>query len=616
MTQIAIYARVSSSRQEHEETVQSQLEALRAYARTEGCEAPLEFVDEGVSGATLERPQLDRLRDAVRSGEVATILLYAPDRLARKVVYQAILLEEFTHANVRVQFLQGPSDDSDEGRLLLTMQGAIAEYERAKISERTRRGKHHRARQGAVMGGYVPYGYRYMPRDAERRSTLAVDEEQAAVVREMFRLLVEEHQSCRQIARVLTEGSLPTPAGGDHWRASTVGRMLRQEAYVGRFWYARNSYVKSESTYGTGSPHQRRKTIRKVRPAENWIPIKVPAIIEESTFEQAQRQLEENFRFSPRNNKRHEYLLSGGLVRCPRCGAAMSGAVSHGRRLYRCSAADPLNVGDRRACRYPTPAMRAEALEEVVWDALQEALGDPGTLNLEYKRRIEALGTDRPGPTQRQEADRRLARLRSQQTRLMDLYQYGEVDQTELRQRLAELKGHRERLEADLAAQVDQRSEREYLTAVLQSLEAFTALVVGGMTQLDFGGRRDIVRLLVRRVIIADGGAQVQVVLALPSSATEDERHGQGSEHRPVQLRPTGRDPSVEPETACRGPRGCVNVHQDGAWPHPLRGHRQGAVLKPPKRSVGVDALAARPLSQIHDLYHNTYVRSIVGCWR
>jgi len=146
MAIVGLYARVSSDRQEKEETVQNQLEALRTHVQGNGYQLAGGFVDEGFSGASLARPALDQLRDAAAKGDIDLILVHSPDRLARKVAYQAILLEEFQKNGVQVEFLNHPLDDSPEGQLLLTMQGAVAEYERAKISERTRRGKQFWAR--------------------------------------------------------------------------------------------------------------------------------------------------------------------------------------------------------------------------------------------------------------------------------------------------------------------------------------------------------------------------------------------------------------------------------------------------------------------------------------
>lgn len=270
MTRAAIYCRVSSGRQEQEETVESQREAVRAYAVGKGYAIAEEFVDEAYSGATLERPGLDRLRDAAREGRFDRLLILSPDRLARKVGYQFLILEELQKVGVVVEFLQGQPADTPEGQLLLTMQGAVAEYERAKIGERTRRGKQFWARRGGLMGGYTPYGYRYVPRDGDRRATLTPDPATAPVVREMFRLLTDEGCSCRQITRTLTERNIPTPGGFSQWRESTVNRILRQSAYMGTFLYHRHEYLEPDHPAAAPSYRKNRKTARRARPREDW----------------------------------------------------------------------------------------------------------------------------------------------------------------------------------------------------------------------------------------------------------------------------------------------------------------------------------------------------------
>src|SRR5215813_8616794 len=167
MKTAAIYARVSSERQREEQTIASQSSALRDYAATHEYVVPDGYVfeDEGWSGATLVRPGLERLRDLAAQGQIEVVLVYSPDRLSRKYAYQVLVLEEFARQGVDVVFLQGPRTETPEDVLLLQFQGMIAEYEKAQISERTRRGKRHRAQAGLVnaLTG-APFGYRYARR--------------------------------------------------------------------------------------------------------------------------------------------------------------------------------------------------------------------------------------------------------------------------------------------------------------------------------------------------------------------------------------------------------------------------------------------------------------------
>lgn len=162
-TPVAIYARVSSDQQAVAQTIASQVAALRERVATDGALVPeaLQFLDEGYSGATLLRPALERLRDVVAAGAVERLYVHSPDRLARKYAYQVVLVDEFRRAGVEVIFLNHALGQSPEDDLLLQVQGMIAEYERAKIVERHRRGKRHAARAGVVnvLSG-APYGYR------------------------------------------------------------------------------------------------------------------------------------------------------------------------------------------------------------------------------------------------------------------------------------------------------------------------------------------------------------------------------------------------------------------------------------------------------------------------
>ena len=150
MKPVAVYARVSSERQREQETIGSQTAALLEHARNQNWVVPNEwrFVDEGYSGASLVRPGLDRLRDLVADGQIDTILIYSPDRLSRKYAYQVLLSEEFQRHGADLTFVKSPPAATPEERLLVQVQGMIAEYERAQIAERSRRGKRHRAQQG------------------------------------------------------------------------------------------------------------------------------------------------------------------------------------------------------------------------------------------------------------------------------------------------------------------------------------------------------------------------------------------------------------------------------------------------------------------------------------
>src|SRR5712671_6008406 len=198
MQTAAIYARVSSDQQKEQNTIASQTAALIDFAREQGYSVPDDWVieDEGFSGASLLRPGLERLRDLAAEGHIQAVLIYSPDRLSRKYAYQVLLTEEFARHDVETVFIKAPQSATPEDQLLLQFQGMIAEYERAQILERSRRGKRHRALQGVVnvLCG-APYGYRYIRKSEHTSASYAIIDAEAAVVR-----MVYEHYTVRGLS--------------------------------------------------------------------------------------------------------------------------------------------------------------------------------------------------------------------------------------------------------------------------------------------------------------------------------------------------------------------------------------------------------------------------------
>jgi site-specific DNA recombinase len=228
--QVACYARVSTSHQQHEGTIESQRRSLMQHMQPHGWSLlpEHEYIDDGISGARLDRPALDRLRDAARRGECDAVVTLSPDRLARNYAHQWLLIEEFEKMNTPLIFLQQPFGDSPQGKLLTQMQGMIAEYERAQMAERTRRGRLEKARHGeCIPWAYRCYGYRYLPKRHGCAPQVMIEPLEAEVVRDIYRALVEEQLSCRQITKRLNASKTLTPTGKNQvWQPATVRNIL------------------------------------------------------------------------------------------------------------------------------------------------------------------------------------------------------------------------------------------------------------------------------------------------------------------------------------------------------------------------------------------------------
>ncbi len=255
---VGLYARVSGDHQVKEQTIASQVAALEERIKHDGwtCDQELHFIDDGYPGGTLLRPALERLRDVVAVGGMDRLYVHSPDRLARKYAYQVVLVEELQRCGVDIVFLNHQLGTSPEENLLLQMQGMIAEYERAKIIERTRRGKRYAARRGAVnVLSAAPYGYRYVSKpEGGGQAGYQVVLEEARVVRQVFTWVGEQRSSIREVSRRLAHEGIPSPRGKAYWQPSMVSGLLRNPAYKGAAFGKTRTGSNGSTSVGSSPP--------------------------------------------------------------------------------------------------------------------------------------------------------------------------------------------------------------------------------------------------------------------------------------------------------------------------------------------------------------------------
>ena len=517
----ALYARVSTERQERFQTIDSQLAALRDWAATGGHEISDDFVfrDEGYSGSRLDRPGLDALRDAVRDGVVGIVAVLTPDRLARKYAYQVLLLEEFRRAGVEIVFLQHPISDDPNDQLLLQIQGAIAEYERAVLGERFRRGKLQKARDGHYQGGGAPYGYRYVPRQEAVPGHLVVDEKEAALVRTLYGWLIDERTTIRQILKRLNAGP-DVPRSGRHaWSPSLVHHILADPVYAGTAYANRYSFVPPRKPRRPYGPRTGEATCRQLKPREQWIAIPVPAIVDQETWDRAQAQLARNAALSFRNNTKHNYLLRC-LMTCATCGLAMFGRTYAARgkqperRYYQCHGKDCILSARPAAC--PSRNVKAEEIEAAVWDHVAGLLASPERLVAQFDHVAVAAeaGTVRDRAAD-QQLRARLDRVARADKRLLDAYEAGAVTLAELSERRRHLADERLALERQQQERDHLRRQRVQAEAVRTSLEAFCDRIHARLNEATFADKQAILQLVIERIIVGDGRLEIRHVIPL-----------------------------------------------------------------------------------------------------
>src|SRR5712692_8923305 len=512
--QVAIYARVSSERPTEGQTIASQVAALRERVMADGLALPeaMQFLDDGYSGATLVRPALERFRDVVAASSVDRLYVHSPDRLARKYAYQVLLVDEFRRAGVEVIFLNRALGHSPEDDLLLQVQGMIAEYERAKIIERHRRGKRHAAQSGAVnvLSG-APYGYRYVTKyegGGQARDEILPDE--ARVIRQVFDWVGHHRLTIGEVCRRLTQAGEVTRTGKTVWDRSVVWGILKNPAYQGAaaFGKTRQGPLRPRLRAQRSRPMQPRRAVSiNDVPPEDWITIPVPALVEPEVCAAVQEQLQENKRHARQSRRGALYLLQG-LLQCQHCGYAF-----YGKRLspsarkgkprayasYRCLGTDAYRFGGERLCH--NTQVRTDLLDLAVWQEVCTLLAHPERLAEEYRRRLQPGTHTKRTPLSTVESQ--ISKGRQGVARLIDSYAEGLIDKGEFEPRVTRLRQRLAHLEEQRQALADEAALHGELQLIIGRLEDFAGKLHDGLEAADWTSKRDLIRALVKRVEVA-----------------------------------------------------------------------------------------------------------------
>ena len=548
MSSAAIYARVSSARQKKDETIGSQTAALRAHAEQLGLDVPEEWVfeDEGHSGATLVRPALERLRDLVAGVGIDVVLCYSPDRLARKFAYQALLIEEFTRAGTRVEFVKGPRGDSPEDQLLVQFQGMFAEYEKAQIMERYRRGKTHRAQTGSinVLSG-APFGYRYVRKSAHAGAAYEIVEHEAALVAELFRRYADDGASIAELARWLSDSGVPTRTGKHRWDRSVIWGMLRNPAYAGRAMFGKTMVVHESPGLNRVARLQGRATPRASktvdRPVAEWTEIPVPAIVSEDTFARVAQRLADNKRFAARNSRNPSLLQ--GMAACAACGygyyRTSTRTTNKKIHYYRCLGSDDYRYEAGRVCA--NKPVRADYLDTVVWDHITALLADPALIRAEIDKRLEGARAADPAARERQRLEAALAKAVNGITRMIEAFGEQLITIDELRARMPDLRARETNLRNQIQALDAQLADREAYLALAADLEGFLTQLHARAETSTLDERRRVLKLLVKDVLIGPEKITIRHRIPLRERTTSDtqpadstDTEGEHPEHCPV----------------------------------------------------------------------------------
>ena len=497
----AIYSRVSTDEQAKGYSLQTQIEACQAYAQERGYTVTAAFSDD-YTGAAIDRPELNKLRDYMARNPLDVVIIYDIDRLARKSAYQVLIEEEFKRVGVSIEFVMAQYEDTDEGRLQKQIRGVIAEYEKAKILERSKRGKRGKAKSGFVLtGARPPYGYQV--KSEPHKAWLEIDESEAAIVRMVYDWYLRGDESglpmsANGIAKRLTKLGIPTRGdrqahfakkfGHGVWQRAMIIHILTNETYTGVWYFGKTKMIDD----GKHREQQPKRGLGKqvARAQEEWIPVNVPAIIDRETFDLAQKRKEYSKRMLGGHAK-YQYLMKSRLT-CSKCGYSMRGQFIHGRNQYY------LCNGRRQAvCLCDMPSVRGDWVDAIVWEWAKVIIEKPESLRVgldnvqsELQQANQAL-FDRMAIIEQQ-----IQENQSQLDKLLDLYLNGDFPKevlTERKSRLEQMLAGLHKEHNDLARHIRKVSMTD---DQLSYIEAFCAKIRKGLNQADFNIKRQIIELL------------------------------------------------------------------------------------------------------------------------
>jgi site-specific DNA recombinase len=523
MGKAVLYARVSTEEQaKRGYSLAQQLEALREYVAREGYEVLEEVVDAGQSGASLERPGMDRVRDLVAAGDVSVVLAQDRDRLAREPAYHYLLRREFEEHGCTLRSLNDRGDGSPEEELTDGILDQLAKYERAKVAERTRRGKRKKVRQGKILATHTAdYGFRFNA----ARDGYEVDEERMAIVRRIFWWIGVEGWNIRRVRKTLDDLSIEPPGGymnkSGLWNEWQIRRMLLNDAYkphsfdeiqllvspgvvanldpeksYGIWWWGKERHRIRQTSERKPSGKVYKKVTRSVPlPKEEWVAVPVPdAEVPKAWVDAACDALKKNER--PSFNSARFWELSGGIVRCGCCGWAMATTTVSSKGLYyRCRKRSMYGKDICGMNKY----LRADLVEPLVWEGVSEILGEPERLRRGLQKMLEreqeASTVDHEGEAHVWRE--KLSEIGRKRANFQELSAEGLMTKEELRSKLDTLALAREAAERELRL-ASERSER---LSALESdaehlLQAYEKRCVEALADLSPEERREVYKLL------------------------------------------------------------------------------------------------------------------------
>ncbi|ACB85312.1 recombinase family protein [Natranaerobius thermophilus] len=494
---IGIYARVSTEEQAKTGTsIQDQLRACKEYLSKDELQnyQLQEYIDEGISGEIFERPALSKLRNDSERGNLTAVICFDPDRLSRKLMHQLIITEELNEHGVELLFVNGYYQKTPEGNLFYSLRGAISEFEKAKITERMKRGRLEKARQGSVLRDYNVYGYNYN----KNNRSLEINKKESEIVKLIFDLFTRpegQNLGINGIANYLTKKGIPTKTNKQTWHRQVVKQILQNPVYIGSFY--QNKW-KAEATRDSPVQKATKSISPKVRDQSDWIEIKCPAIITESKFYKAQELLKQSRRKWVKQGKRL-YLLSG-LVKCGLCNNTMTGRRVKNWGEYVFIYTDKKNnPGIYQGCGLNIPCSE---LDKVVSEVVFNWLTDLNEIKSQVSEVLE--GQNKHIELDISETESKLSKTKQQKKKLLDLIGEDTISIQEAREYLQSCNQKEKKLSQKLKElQAHKKNiKKQYQSKQSKHIISSTFAKIKNYNEEDLINQQQIIRTMIREIII------------------------------------------------------------------------------------------------------------------
>ncbi len=518
---VATYKRVSTAKQEEEQTIELQTTAIKDKVKEHGYEIIKEYIDEDWGGDSLERPGLDQLRLDAKSKLWDAVIIYDPGRLARRSAWQEVVIEELKELGVDTLFVTIPKPTNDYEIISNKMRGVFDEFERMKIKERFRMGKITRVRQGHILTTEGAYGLTYVPNTGKRGTAdyipghVVVNEYEKGNLEQIFKMVADDRMTLRGVVRELHRlGIPPRKSKRGVWSTSTLSTMLKNKIYIGQAHWGASFAIVPENPIKHEKYKKNKKTSRRTRPEDQWEIINIPPILDKDLFDRANAQLRKNFETLGRN-KKNNFLLAGSIF-C-NCGGRRAGeGVQHGKHLYyRCS---------NRVRTFPLPptckeaGINAKIVDEVVWNNIQAIMSSPELI----REQIEKWQKKRGGEI-RQESTintdnirKEIVKLRGQEDRYAHLYAQEAITEGQylkyvdpVRQKIGVFENQIEK------ARLEETPKDELVLPGQSEIEIFVQEASQYLENLNFEARQDLVRRASTKVISAKEELHVHGFISL-----------------------------------------------------------------------------------------------------